>query len=70
MVSMTPISALFLPISCLFARLGIFGNRSFLLLATSALYTAQWKLITMGITFDNGPDGLSITPCLQVDTSY
>ena len=36
----------------------------------SALYAAQWQLMMMGITFANGPVGLSITPCLQVDPSY
>ena len=61
MVSVTPILAPFLTISCLCARV---CNRSF---SISALYRAQWQLMTIGITFDNGPDGLSITPCLQVD---
>ena len=26
--------------------------------------------MTIDITFDNGPDGSCVTPCLQVDPSY
>ena len=72
MANVTPISARFLPISCLCARVSHFWQQTVLvsILVTSVLYTAQWKLMTMGITFDNGPDRLSITPCLQVDPSY
>ena len=41
------------------------------------IVTAQWKLMTIGTSynfrkqiFDNGPDGFSIIPCLQVEPSY
>ena len=64
MVSITPISAPFLPISRLCAiELANFGNR---LLPSWLL----WQLILMGITFDNGPDGSSITPNLHLDPFY
>ena len=65
MASVKSISAPFLPVLEL-AILDHFQSW----FSTSVLYTAQWQLMTMGITFDNGPDGLSTTPCLQVDPSF
>ena len=61
MASVIPILAPFLPISCLCARVSHFDNRMF----RSWLL---WQLMTMGVTFNNGPDGSSRS--LQVDSSY
>ena len=75
MVSVISISAPFLPISYLCAIFSFLVTDSFDL--GYFIVTAQWKLMTIGTyynlrerTFDNGPDGLSITPCLQVEPSY
>ena len=54
MANMIPISAPFLSISCLCARASHFWQQIILILITSVLYTAQWQLMTMGMTFDNG----------------
>ena len=56
MASVTPISA---PISCLYARV---SHRLFRWLL--------WQLMTMGITFDNGPDGSSIANSLSSGGSF
>ena len=63
MANVTPISALFLPISCLCARVSHFGSKMF-------QCWLLWQLMMMGITFNNGSDGSSITPCLQMDFCY
>ena len=75
MASMTSISAPFLPISYLCAIVSFLATDSFDL--GYFIVTAQWKLMMIGTshdlreqTFDNGPDGLSITLCLQVEPSY
>ena len=56
MASVTPISA---PISCLCARV---SHRLFRWLL--------WQLMTMGITFDNGPDESSIANSLSSGGSF
>ena len=63
MASVTPISAPFMPISCLCARVSHFCNRLF----RSWLL---WQLMTMSITFDNGPDGSSIANSLSSGGSF
>ena len=74
MASMT-VSQLLYAISYLCATVSFLVTDSFDL--GYFIVTAQWKLMTIGTsydlrerTFDNGPDRLNITPCLQVEPSY